>query len=128
MENEKFWARDMKGIDTTVMLGGDKTIASIEREGIGMTVATSSWEEAAADQVSVVYKGKEYLYWDEFPEELQNLVKNDEHWRENKDVTVQFEPEMFVSYDGFDGSENYGHEVEDERMFFEKSKGQRPTA
>ena len=122
MEKEKFFGRDMTDIDTTLKLGASKTIASLEWDGIGISAETNRWMNVASDQVDVEYKGKEYLYWEDFPKELQDLIQKDENWRENKDVTVHFEPEIQIEYDGFEGAENYGHEAEDEAVFLGKSK------
>lgn len=122
MEEEKFWGRDMTGIDTTLMLGASKFIASIERDGIGISVETNRWMNAASDRVDIWYKGKEYLYWDDFPKELQELIHKDGNWRENPDVIIDFEPAITVEYDGFDDAEAYEHQVDDESAFLGKSK------
>lgn len=122
MEKDKFWSRDMKDIDTTLKLGASKSIASIERDGIGISVETNRWMNVASNQVDIWYKGKEYLYWDDFPKELQELIHKDDGWRENPDVVIDFEPAITVEYDGFDDAESYEHQVDDESAFLGKSK------
>lgn len=123
MQKESFACQDLSGCTEPIMMTPGETLAYYERDGIAARVYVDHLARLGIGRVDVDYKGKNYIGWDyDFPQELKDIVEKDPNWREREDIRVNYEPDLRVQFDGFDGAEAYDHPLEDESPFLGKSK------